>query len=105
MSISRILFAAAALAVALPVMGTAARAGEIERACRASDRSAATASLCSCIGAVADQTLTRADQKIAAKFFSDPHEAQVTRMSSRGSDAAFWARYKNFGTYASSYCD
>ena len=81
-----------------------ATAGVIERACLNSDRPAANRSLCGCIQGVADATLTRAEQRRAAKFFSDPHMAQVVRQSDAASDEVFWQRYKAFGATASNYC-
>ena len=53
---------------------------------------------------VANQTLSRSDQRLAASFFRDPHKAQVVRMSKRDADNAFWARYKAFTGAAEAYC-
>ncbi|QDY70312.1 hypothetical protein FPZ52_09445 [Qingshengfaniella alkalisoli] len=82
----------------------AALAGPVERACNQSDRRAATPQLCSCIGAVAQQTLSHSDQRTAARFFKDPQQAQTVRMSAKNADNAFWDRYRAFGDYARSYC-
>ena len=79
-------------------------AGAIEKACRASDRPAATASLCRCIGSVADRTLTGADQRQAAAFFKDPDKAQEIKMSNSRRHSEFWDRYKAFGAAAEQYC-
>ncbi|GFE63474.1 hypothetical protein [Litoreibacter roseus] len=79
-------------------------AGSIERACMKSDRSAKSRYLCNCVQQVADITLSRQDQKLAASFFSDPHQAQVVRQSDRPRDEAFWQRYKGFAGSAQSYC-
>ena len=93
------------LAVGLVLAGGGmASAGVIERACMKSDRPAANRSLCGCIQGVADATLTRGEQRRAAKFFSDPHMAQVVRQSDAASDEVFWQRYKAFGATASNYC-
>ncbi len=89
------------LALALPGV---AGAGPVEAACNRSDRDAATRSMCSCIGQVADQTLRRADQRRAATFFRDPDKAHKAWMSKRSSDDAFWDRYKAFGAQAEAYC-
>jgi hypothetical protein len=78
-------------------------AGTIERACIQSDRSASR-SLCNCIQRVADVKLSRSDQKLAAKFFDDPHLAQETRQSDSSSKERFWKRYKAFGQTASRSC-
>jgi hypothetical protein len=98
------ILAAALLALAIPVVASMASAGAIERACINSDRRAANASVCGCIQQVADMTLRSADQRRAAKFFSDPDRAQQVRMSKSDADNEFWARYKNFGTTAEAYC-
>lgn len=98
--------AALILALAAPltsVVPTPAEAGRIERACLASDRPTSRA-LCTCIQRVADQVLTRRDQRLAARFFRDPQRAQDTRMSDRADHEAFWKRYRTFGQYAAASC-
>lgn len=97
------ILAAACVALLLPFCSTAS-AGPIERACLNSDRQAVNRAVCGCIQQVADMTLRGGDQRKAAKFFSDPDEAQQVRMSKRDSDNEFWARYKNFGATAEAYC-
>lgn len=93
-------FAIAGLAATAP---SASAAGTIERACLRADRAGSPA-LCNCIQQVADMTLSGSDQKRAAKFFSDPHEAQEVRVSKKSSDNEFWARYRAFGDAAEAYC-
>lgn len=93
-----------AAAVLASVSATSVFAGPVERACRQSDRPRASASLCSCIGRVADQTLSRNDQRTAATFFKDPDKAQEVKMSDRRSHEEFWQRYKRFGQTAEAYC-
>ncbi len=93
--------AAVALMVLAPVP---ALAGPIETACNRSDRASATRSLCRCIDNVAQQTLTRAEQRRAARFFSNPDEAQRVRMSRSAADNEFWARYRAFGAAAERFC-
>lgn len=97
---NRILIAAAAVILTTPL----AMAGPIDSACVRSERGARQQSLCSCVQQVANQTLSRSDQRIAASFFRDPHKAQVVRMSKRDADNAFWARYKAFAGAAEAYC-
>ncbi|WBU53852.1 hypothetical protein [Paracoccus sp. SCSIO 75233] len=97
---NRILIAAAAIVMTAPL----AVAGPIDSACVRSDRGARQPALCGCVQQVADQTLSRADQRRAARFFRDPQEAQVVRMSKRDADNAFWARYKRFAGTAEAYC-
>ena len=90
-----------ALALSIP---TISAAGPIERACLRADRPAATRSLCGCIQVVASATLSKSDQRRAAKFFKDPHKAQETRQSDRAALEAFWQRYKRFTASAEATC-
>lgn len=96
----RIVIAAAAIMMTAPL----AMAGPIDSACVRSDRARGNAPLCGCIQQVANQTLSRSDQRRAAVFFRDPHQAQEVRMSKRDADNAFWARYKRFASTAEAYC-
>ncbi|WP_170782811.1 hypothetical protein [Ruegeria lacuscaerulensis] len=82
----------------------AVEAAQIKRACLASDRSAATRDRCTCIQRVADQALTRSDQKTVSKWFADPHKAQELKMSRSARDDALWDRYQNFGQMAQAIC-
>jgi len=91
------------MAALLMAAATAGRAGPIDQACVRSDR-AADPQLCACIQQVADMTLTGPDQKMAARFFSDPAKAQEVRQSSRSTYRAFWQRYVAFGSTAESVC-
>lgn len=97
---NRILIAAAAIAMTAPL----AMAGPIDSACVRSDRARGNAPLCGCIQQVANQSLSRSDQRRAANFFRNPHEAQEIRMSKSNADNAFWARYKAFAERAEAYC-
>jgi len=96
-----ILAAIVSLAMLVPV---AAIAGPIENACNRSDRPGANRSLCRCIDQVASQTLTRAEQRRAARFFANPDEAQSVRMSRTTADNEFWRRYRAFGDAADRTC-
>lgn len=98
--INRLMIAAAVVVLNAPL----AVAGPIDSACVRSDRGARNLSLCNCVQQVADQTLSRADQRRAADFFKDPHRAQEVRMSKTNADNAFWSRYKNFAATAEAYC-
>ena len=95
-----------ALLVALLVSaGSSAPAGNmISKACLKAARPGTTPALCACIQAVADRTLKRRDQRLAAGFFRDPHRAQVIRQSPRRSHEEFWRRYKAFGAEAEQSC-
>ena len=92
------------LAAVVATLGSAAGAGVVERACLKSDRKAASRALCACIQDVADITLTRSDQRKAAKFFHDPDRAQQVRMAKSDASNGFWRKYKNFGDTAAAYC-
>lgn len=95
------------LVVAIAVLvATAApcNAGDaIEQACQTSGR-AASAEICSCLQAVADQTLAGSEQRRAAAFFRDPDMAEAKRQSDSSSDEAFWQRYQNFAATAAYSC-
>lgn len=94
---------AVAAAAILPLLSPAVSAGPIERACMASDRGG-NRSLCGCIQQAADMTLSRSDQRRAAKLFNDPDRAHATWVSQSSSDDAFWRRYKSFGETAEASC-
>lgn len=93
-----------AMALAGALFAGCAGAGPIERACAQSERGAQNRQLCGCIQQVADITLDRRDQRMAAKFFADPHMAQEIRQSDRRSHETFWRKYRAFGSAAESYC-
>ena len=92
------------ISAAFAVLTGAAHATAIERACLKSDRQAANRSLCGCIQDVANLTLSTADQRRAAAFFTNPNRAQEVRQSGARRDEQFWDRYRAFGDYAKSYC-
>ncbi|WP_299910398.1 hypothetical protein [uncultured Paracoccus sp.] len=98
--LNRIIIAAAAVVLTTPL----AMAGPIDSACVRSDRARGNAPLCGCIQQVANQTLSRSDQRRAASFFREPHKAQEVRMSKSDADNAFWSRYKRFASSAEAYC-
>ncbi|MFD1507885.1 hypothetical protein [Lacimonas salitolerans] len=79
-------------------------AGPIDRACNSSPRKQKSPALCACIQAVADQSLTRREQRQAARFFRDPHRAQEMRQSSSADNKRFWLRYRAFGAQAEQRC-
>lgn len=94
----------AAVLIASSVLPTAARAGPIDRACRQSSRAEATAQLCSCIQGVANDSLSQTEMRQVAKWFDDPHQAQVVRQSTSDNDTELWRRYKAFGERALQVC-
>ncbi len=94
----------AVCAASVTAVANVADAAKIKQACLASDRSAATRARCTCIQRVADQALTRGDQKTVAKWFEDPHQAQELKMSQTARDDALWDRYQNFCQMAQAVC-
>ena len=101
-AISRMLLLGAAVAMAVPA--PAGAAGVIERACRQSDREAATPELCRCIQKVANRSLSFRERRTVARWFKDPHKAQKVRQSDRRRDEILWERYKAFGEEARRRC-
>jgi len=87
-----------------PVRIAATATGPISRACLEANRAAATPQLCGCIQAVADVTLSGSEQRRAARFFSDPDDAQETRARDDAGTEAFWQRYKDFSDAARMQC-
>lgn len=83
---------------------SASLAGPISNACNGSGRAGANRALCDCIQQAADRTLSRSEQRRAAKFFKDPDEAQKVRASKSSSDNEFWRSYRAFGDMAEAYC-
>jgi hypothetical protein len=79
-------------------------AGAISRACLNAGRKASSPALCRCIQRVANDSLSRGERKTVAKWFKDPHQAQVVRQSSRSSDERLWKKYRAFGSRASKVC-
>ncbi len=78
--------------------------GPISTACMQSRRNEASRARCGCVQAVADRSLSGAEQRRGAKLFADPHLAQVVRQSDRSSDEAFWRNWKAFGDTAATLC-
>ena len=78
--------------------------GPLRTACLASERKARSSSLCGCVQAVANQTLSASEQRRAVRFYSDPHMAQDIRQSSRPADKEFWKAYSDYGKRAERVC-
>lgn len=78
--------------------------GPLQRACMASDRKARSAELCGCIQAVANDTLSAADQSLAVGFYADPHRAQEIRQSDNTGHERFWQAYKDYAETAAAVC-
>jgi hypothetical protein len=84
--------------------GRPVASGPISDACLSSGREERSPALCGCIQAVANDTLSRADQRRAVGFYSDLHSAQETRQSQRGSDQRFWEAYTAYAGRAERVC-
>ncbi|WP_298679930.1 hypothetical protein [uncultured Lentibacter sp.] len=82
----------------------AATSGPISRACLVSDRKARSRQLCGCIQAVADMTLSKPDQSLAASFYGNPQKAQDIRQSSAAGHERFWAKYSEYADTAEQIC-
>ena len=78
--------------------------GPISKACLASDRKARSRERCGCIQAVANDTLSSADQRLAVTFYTDPHKAQEIRQSDDAGHERFWKTYKEYGQAAAAVC-
>lgn len=78
--------------------------GPISDACLSSGRNARSPALCGCIQAVANDTLSRADQRRATGFYSNLQSAQDTRQSQRAGDQRFWAAYAIYAERAERVC-
>lgn len=100
MAVTRTTLALVAFALSA---GTAlpALAGPIDQACSSTAGKPRT---CACIQSVADQMLTRDDQRLVASFFKDPDRAQEVRTSDTARDESFWKRYRQFGFAAEQRC-
>ena len=94
----------ASVTICAALYAPAAYANPIERACLQSDRPAATRALCRCIGEAADRTLTSADMRLGARFFSDPEEAQRVQLSDSPRNEEIWTRWRAFGELAEAMC-
>lgn len=78
--------------------------GAVAKACVDSDRRAANAALCSCIGQVASQQLSRSDQNRLISFFGDPELANDIKINDSVAADAFWDRYRTFTRAAERSC-
>jgi hypothetical protein len=78
--------------------------GPIQKACQAEGRRAATRARCGCVQAVADQSLSGADQRRGAKYFKNPAILQEVRQSDNASNERFWKAWKSFGKQAAAAC-
>lgn len=87
-----------------PRAGRPVATGPISDACLRSDRRARSPALCGCIQAVANQTLTGAEQRRAVGFYRDPHSAQEIRSSTRPADQRFWEAYSAYANRAERVC-
>lgn len=78
--------------------------GPIYAACQAGGRRAASQARCGCVQAVADQALSRSDQRRGAGYFKDPHALQEVRQSDNAGNERFWKAWKAYGQQAAEIC-
>ena len=78
--------------------------GPIQKACIADGRRDASRARCGCVQAVADQALSKPDQRRGARFFKDPHKLQEIRQSDKAGDERFWKAWKAYGEAAAAVC-
>ncbi len=87
----------------VPVAKPFAR-GPLQQACMSSDRKARSRELCGCIQAVANDTLSNSQQRMAVSFYGDPHRAQEVRQSDNPNHEKFWKAYRAYGDAAERTC-
>lgn len=85
-------------------VAVAAGSGPIYSACMRSGRKAANPRLCACVQGAANSALSSAEQREAAGFYNDPHQAQVVRQSDNPRHEVFWQRYKTYAGRAEQLC-
>lgn len=78
--------------------------GAIAQACVDAGRSSSSPELCSCVGSVASQTLSRSDQARVVTFFEEPERANDIKIDDSTSADAFWERYRRFTDTAERSC-
>lgn len=78
--------------------------GPLQQACQSQGRKAASRARCGCIQAVADRTLSSADQRRGARYFKNPHALQEVRQSDNASNERFWRDWKAYGQRAAKLC-
>ncbi|MGB3244940.1 MAG: hypothetical protein WBB25_10420 [Sulfitobacter sp.] len=78
--------------------------GPIQQACQSGGRKAASHTRCGCVQAVANQTLSGADQRRGAQYFKNPHKLQEVRQSDNAGNERFWKVWKEFGQSAGAVC-
>lgn len=100
----RIAFAFATSFFVLSGTASPVLANPIERACLQSDRPGVSTTVCRCVGAAADMTLSQSDMRTGARFFSDPGRAQDVQLSDTRRDDEFWSRWQRFGETAEALC-
>jgi len=79
--------------------------GPIYSACQANGRKAASRVRCGCVQAVADQSLSAADQRRGVKYFGNPAALQEVRQSDNAGNERFWLAWKAYGQAAVTQCN
>ena len=96
--------AGVAIVPAAPVAVRPFANGPLAKACMGSDRKARSRALCGCIQAVANTTLSGAQQSMAVSFYNDPHKAQTVRQSDSSAHERFWQDYTAYSEAAQRTC-
>lgn len=78
--------------------------GPIAQACMRAGRKQSSRSKCGCVQAVANRSLSRAEQQRGASFFANPQRAQDTRQSDNPASERLWRNWKDFGVSAAKQC-
>ncbi|MEL6913657.1 MAG: arginine transporter [Pseudomonadota bacterium] len=84
--------------------GVTFASGPISAACLAAGRQNASRASCQCIQGVADDTLSRGDQRTGATFFDDPERGQDVRLDDSPAADAFWERWTTYAEAAEDVC-
>ncbi|MEL7300457.1 MAG: arginine transporter [Pseudomonadota bacterium] len=84
--------------------GISFAAGPISEACLAAGRQNANRASCQCIQGVADDKLSRGDQRLGASFFDDPERGQDVRLNDSPGADAFWERWTTYAARAEDVC-
>lgn len=79
--------------------------GPLQQACQADGRKAASQARCGCVQAVADRSLSSADQRRGASLWQDPGRLQEIRQSDAAGNERFWQEWKGFAGEAARLCE
>lgn len=78
--------------------------GSIFSVCISDGRKAASQKRCGCVQAVADKTLSDADERRGVSLWNDPGRLQEIRQSDNPGNERFWKAWSGFGDEATRVC-